>query len=420
MPMESKEAEWDDETHEGGPEQTQRRTTFGRMSGIREVDPEAEQRRMFGRIEDLPEEEQRRMFGRVNINETKEAEPEDDHVEAVIDPLEQKRRQEQEEAIEAKERGNTLYKAKKFDEAIAAYDEAIALDPTNMTFLSNKAAVYLTSKQYDECITTCNEAVEVGKKNRAPFEDRSKALFRCAKAYQKKGDLANAIKMCKDAQLEFYDAATQRFMKAMELEKLQIENAYENEERAEEAKQRGNTHFRAKEWQQATEAYQNAMKRAPKNAAIRYNLCAALCKIKDIKGAMREIEVALDLDPNYVKAWARKADINILMNEKHRAMECYRKGLNIDPSNTECREGLQRVESQVLASPNVTEKERKEKTAKAMADPEIQAILKDPNMRAILRNLTVNPGAAHAAMMQPSIKIKIEKLMAAGVLHNGK
>jgi len=409
MPMESKEAEYGDETHhEGVPEQQQPQsrpttTSFSR----RMVDPE---------------EETRRMFGQVNMtnNETKEAEPEPVVVDEVIDPIEQKRLEDKELAMAAKERGNTLYKAKKFDDAIAAYDEAIALDPTNMTFLSNKAAVYLTTKQYDECVATCNEAVEVGKKNRAPFEDRSKALFRCAKAYQKLGDLTNGIKMCKDAQLEFYDAATQRFMKAMEVEKQEIEDAYQSDERAEEAKQRGNTHFRAKEWQPAVNAYQTAVKRAPKNAAIRYNLCAALCKIKDMTGAMREIKVALNLDPKYVKAWARKADINILNNEKHRAMECYRHGLNIDPSNTECREGLQRVESQVLASPNVTEKERKEKTAKAMADPEIQAILKDPDMRAVLRNLTVNPGAAHAAMMQPSIKVKIEKLMAAGVLHNGK
>ena len=35
-----------------------------------------------------------------------------------------------------KEEGNALYKSKKFTEALAAYDEAIAIDPTSMTFLS--------------------------------------------------------------------------------------------------------------------------------------------------------------------------------------------------------------------------------------------------------------------------------------------
>ena len=46
-------------------------------------------------------------------------------------------------AMAAKEKGNALYKAKKFEEAIAAYNEAIALDSTNMMFLNNKAAVYI-------------------------------------------------------------------------------------------------------------------------------------------------------------------------------------------------------------------------------------------------------------------------------------
>merc|ERR1712161_6076 len=55
-------------------------------------------------------------------------------------------------AVEAKLKGNNLYKSKKFDEALATYNEAIALDPSNMTFINNKAAVYFSSKKYDECI----------------------------------------------------------------------------------------------------------------------------------------------------------------------------------------------------------------------------------------------------------------------------
>merc|ERR1712115_522266 len=230
------------------------------------------------------------------------------------------------------------------------------------------------------------EAVEVGKANRAPFEDRAKVLTRCARAYQKKSD---AI-------------------------------AYQDPEKAEEAKQTGNTHFRNKEWGPAVNSYEEAIKRAPKDATIRNNLAAALCKIMDFNGAKREIEVALELDPKYVKAWARKADIEVLMKENHKAMESYKKGLEIDPSNKTCKEGLQKVAAMVnYGNANMTDEERKERAAHAMADPEIQAILQDPMVNQVLRDFQENPNAANQAMMDKSMRGKIEKLIAAGVLQTG-
>ena len=185
---------------------------------------------------------------------TAEMEVEDDEEDDVEDmtdetPAERKRREDQAAATECKERGNELYKAKKFDEAVAAYNEAIALDPTNMTFANNKAAVYFTSKNWDECIEACLLAAEVGKANRAPYEERAKAYTRCAKAYQKKGDLEKAIEMCRQAQLESYDKATERMMKNMELDKKKADAAaYLDDDKAEEAKERGNEHFRNKTW----------------------------------------------------------------------------------------------------------------------------------------------------------------------------
>jgi stress-induced-phosphoprotein 1 len=318
-------------------------------------------------------------------------------------------------------KGNDLYKAKQFEDALAAYDEAIALDPTNMTFLSNKAAVYFTTKQYDECIAACAQAVEVGKENRAPFEDRAKALTRSAKAHQKKGDLAGAIEMCQQAQLESYDKATERLLKTIELDKRKADTiAYQDEDLAEAAKQRGNTHFRNKVWGDAVKEYEEAVKRAPKNAPIRNNLSAALCKVMDFNGAKREIEKALDLDPKYVKAYARKGDIEVLMKENHKAMDSYRKGLELDPTNATCKEGLRKVTAMVnYGQANMTEEEKKERAEHGLADPEIQAILQDPVMRQVLNDMSENPSAGQKAMSDPGMRAKLEKLIAAGVLQTG-
>ena len=47
--------------------------------------------------------------------------------------------EEQRKAEQKKKEGNELYKARKFEEALKAYDEAIALDPNELLYLNNKA-----------------------------------------------------------------------------------------------------------------------------------------------------------------------------------------------------------------------------------------------------------------------------------------
>ena len=57
-----------------------------------------------------------------------------------------------------------------------------------------------------------------------------------------------------------------------------------------------------------------------------------------------------------------------------------------------------------------------ERQAHAMADPEIQSILRDPSIRQVLTDFQENPKYAQAAMSDPVIASKIEKLISAGIL----
>jgi stress-induced-phosphoprotein 1 len=335
-----------------------------------------------------------------------------------LSPQEREKKETEKKARLKKEEGNELYRAKKFEEALTAYDEAIAIDPTNMTYLSNKAAVYFTQKKYDECIAECEKAMEIGKEHKAPFEDRAKALTRCAKAYQQKGDLGKAIDMCKASQLESYSKDTQRLLKQLELDKKKKDALeYQDDAKAEEAKQRGNEFFREKKFAEAVAEYEEAVKRAPKDAAIRNNLSAALSKIMDFNGAKMQVEKALELDPKYVKAWSRKGDIECAFKEYHKAMDSYKNGLMIDPENAACREGLRKVTQQInYGRATMTEEQKKEQAAHAMADPEIQAILSDPVVQQVLRDFGENPAAAQKAMADPGMRAKIERLIASGIV----
>jgi len=335
-----------------------------------------------------------------------------------LSPKDREKKETEKNARLKKEEGNGLYKAKKFEEALAAYDEAFVIDPTCMTFLLNKAAVYFAQKKYDDCIEECMKATEVGKENMAPFEDRAKAFTRCAKAYQKKRDLGKAIEMCKAAQLESYSRDTQRLMKSMELEKKKKDKLdYQNADKAEEAKQRGNNFFREKKFAESIAEYEDAVKRAPKDAPIRNNLSAALTKIMDFNGAKTQVEKALELDPTYVKAWARKGDIEYAFKEYHKSLESYQKGLGLDSTNQACKDGLRKVTQQInYGRANMTDEQKQEQKAHAMADPQIQSILQDPVVQQVLRDFGENPDAAQKAMLDPGMRAKIQKLIAAGVV----
>merc|ERR1712238_472924 len=168
------------------------------------------------------------------------------------------------------------------------------------------------------------KATEVGKENMAPFEDRAKAFTRCAKAYQKKRDLGKAIEMCKAAQLESYSRDTQRLMKSMELEKKKKDKLdYQNADKAEEAKQRGNNFFREKKFAESIAEYEDAVKRAPKVAPIRNNLSAALTKIMDFNGAKTQVEKAISNMRlrNTINHWnPTRKDWDLIQQIKHAKM----------------------------------------------------------------------------------------------------
>lgn len=65
------------------------------------------------------------------------------------------------------------------------YSKASQLDPTDMTYLTNLAAVYFEQKDYEKCIEQCTRAIEMGRENRADFKLIAKAYTRIGNAYKK-------------------------------------------------------------------------------------------------------------------------------------------------------------------------------------------------------------------------------------------
>ena len=74
------------------------------------------------------------------------------------------------------------------------------------------------------------------------------------------------------------------------------------------------------------------------------------------------------------------------------ALETYKAGLALDEHNEECKEGLQRTIEKINQSQGG--EMDSERASKAMADPEIQAIMMDPIVRQTLSDMSTDPTAA--------------------------
>eukprot|EP00762_Andalucia_godoyi_P001150 ANDGO_02114.mRNA.1 TPR repeat-containing thioredoxin TTL1 len=85
-----------------------------------------------------------------------------------------------------KDRGNAAFKAENWAEALAAYNEALLLDPTHPVFLSNRAAVYTKLGQLEDAMNDCNSAIQ-------HFPHYAKAYSRRAYIYTARQEFEKAI-----------------------------------------------------------------------------------------------------------------------------------------------------------------------------------------------------------------------------------
>jgi len=96
------------------------------------------------------------------------------------------KRNSKDEAEALKLQGNARFEARAWGDAIKLYSKAIDLAPTEAPFYSNRAAAYLMLKNYTQCITDCEAAIQ----RRPSF---TKAHARLAKAHCELGEFGKAV-----------------------------------------------------------------------------------------------------------------------------------------------------------------------------------------------------------------------------------
>ncbi|KAG2151832.1 chaperone [Suillus cothurnatus] len=322
------------------------------------------------------------------------------------------------DALAAKAQGAEHYKAQRFSEAAEHFKKAWDLWPKDITFLGNLGAAYLEAKEYDQCIATCELAVEEGRGLRADYKIVAKIFGRIGTAYTAKNDLVSAKKYFQKSLSEHRDATILAKLQATEKAIAESERqAYIDPAKSAIAREEGNAAFKNGDFAKAVKLYEESIKRDPSDARGYNNRAAAYMKLMALAEALKDADKAIEVDPAFVKAYIRKATILQTMREYSKALEALQAASSVDTANAHAQE-IQAQEfkiQQALFTQRADETEE-QTLERAMKDPEVAQIMGDPVMQQILQQAQGNPGALQDHMKNPVVRQKIMKLINAGII----
>ena len=255
-------------------------------------------------------------------------------------------------------------------------------------------------------------------KDGASFEKVAKVFVRLGNIHKKQNNFDQAIEYLQKATLENNSGPTRTALREVQKAKQEHEKkAYEDPDKAEEHRQKGNDFFKEKNFVNAKKEYDEGIKRNPRDPKLYSNRAAALQKLMAMPDALKDLEKAIAIDKTYIKAYIRKGQVHIAMKDFNKAIEVYNRGLEVEPDNQELKQGLNHVQSQIMNSSSGQVDERQ--VQESMKDPEIQAILKDPQINLVLQSAQENPASLQEYLKDPKIANAINKLIGAGILRTG-
>ncbi|CAG0923629.1 unnamed protein product [Notodromas monacha] len=108
-------------------------------------------------------------------------------------------------------------------------------------------------------------------------------------------------------------------------------------------KEKGNMLFKARKFQEAVEAYSKGIELDQHNALLPANRAMAYLKLEKFAEAEKDCDLALRLDPEYVKAYLRRGSARAARNLIKLAIQDFSKALELEPSNEQATEELAKL-----------------------------------------------------------------------------
>ncbi|XP_008314169.1 RNA polymerase II-associated protein 3 [Cynoglossus semilaevis] len=158
------------------------------------------------------------------------------------------------------------------------------------------------------------------------------------------------------------------------------EDASVDTEKALTEKEKGNTFFKDGKYDDAIESYTRGMSVDPYNPVLPTNRATAFFRLKKYAVAESDCNLAIALDGNYFKAYARRGAARLALKKLESALEDYEMVLKLDPGNTEAQNEVVKIK-EALGHQTVQNEAPQPKQEAVPADTEQQRLMEEQRRR---------------------------------------
>ncbi|KAG7161912.1 Small glutamine-rich tetratricopeptide repeat-containing protein alpha-like, partial [Homarus americanus] len=138
---------------------------------------------------------------------------------------------------------------------------------------------------------------------------------------------------------------------AQKMETTPKEATPEEKAEAEQLKNEGNQLMRDDKFTEALDCYTKAISKDCLNAVYYCNRAAAHSKLNNHREAIEDCRRALEIEPQYSKAYGRMGLAYSSLNDQYQAKDCYKKALELEPDNESYRGNLAIAEEKIQSDP---------------------------------------------------------------------
>lgn len=194
-------------------------------------------------------------------------------------------------------RGATLQEMQRFDEALASYDRAIALKPDSAEAHNNRGVTLKEMRRYDEALASYAQSLALKLENPSAYNNRGVVL----------------------KEMKWYAEALADYDQAIAL-KPDYAEAYNN---------RGVVLHNLKRYEEALASYDRTITLMPDNAEVHNNRGITLQKLKRYEEALASYDQALALKPDYAEACVNRGGLMVVKGDMPNAEKMFSRALSV-------------------------------------------------------------------------------------------